>query len=1028
MKSLLTAFTIFTLLACNSESGVAGDDVTILDPGSEEYTWPELFYPDGAIDDGTKDISDVASVWPVPVSMGCSLDSDCTTPCGNGICKDGFCNIEVVSNRCLVQTEEPFEALCYKEGQNSSNIPCLTCLPRLDRRRLVPAVFFESFEDGNSMLPVISDLTGAGIIWNLAGKRSHSGSSALYLGNPQTHDYAAGQSRVASEARWNNIQIPEGPSPRLTFFLFMETEQTEGYDVFTVGIETTNENVTMFNSDAIAGTTHGEFIPISIDLTKFEGLEVSLVFRFDTGDGGLNRYEGIYIDDLVVHTGCCEFDKDCDDYDACTEDHCPVIGGTCSYKRLDNCCNTDADCSDGNPCTNDICEKPLGHCIHLSVDGCCLTEKDCDDGNPCTMDRCSGPGKICAYIPLCCEKDSDCVSGDTCVVGSCTPDGWCSYTDVCCHADRDCDDNDPCTLDLCNMGSCAHKPANIPGCCFPTVLQAGFDAGNDGFDVSSNGFGWYVVNDLKSYSSPGALYFGDPDKLTFIESSDVSGEAISPVVYLQPDTSLTLSFWYWADTDSSWYVDSSLKAIIVSDGNEYTVWTKGWSSPQKKWTQVKADISAFGGREIRVKFIFEASLWYWGWEPEGNYGEGLYIDDVEIISSCAKKTCSSNSDCPSPDTCLSGQCQNGACNYVYSCCSVKEDCDDGNLCTTDECINQKCKFTSIKGCCMSASDCNDSNYCTEDICPGAGMQCVNQIIPGCCVKNKDCEDLDPCTKDTCKNNECVHENVCCFSDNDCDDGDDTCTDDLCVEGICKHVPTGADGCCVSNVYSASFENGELHGFQLDPPVDGVGWTVANVGYAFDGDWSLYYGNPEKLNFDNGNINSGYALSPIVTIPPGGSTLEFRVYMDVEGSASYDVLRVYWNEGSSSTMLWTKGSSFPMLEFVEVKIVMNAFGGRTGQVVFWFGTNDAYLNTGKGVFIDSILLSATCEPVACTSDSDCDDGLIVTKEYCISSTCSYEIGAGPECTSDWECDDDDFCTYDYCEDGKCVYEEDPWCWL
>jgi hypothetical protein len=1034
--------------ACFVAACETGGSPSDQDPGAsdardafEEYAWPDLLVADPAVEaDAPHDAKpDAPPGLPYPVSLSCTGDDDCVTACGKGPCSDGLCVLAPAPGRCLVPGADPSVATCYGQGQSQAGLPCLRCSPEADPTRLTPSLLRERFDETPlAHPPVVEDLCGGGITWHVHEGRARSGTSSLYFGDSGTLTYAPGGVRVASAARYAGLALPEGMSPRLSFFLFLATEETEGYDVLSVQVTALGHATTVFSSDSIGGTTAGVFRKLDLDLSPWAGSTVEVAFVFDSIDGGMNAYEGAYLDDIELTTGCCGTLHDCDDADACTADECPSPGGTCRHQPKDACCSRDEECEDGDPCTADRCPSAGGGCVFEPIAGCCHATPECDDGDECTLDECPAPGASCLHRPLCCEEDADCVSGDPCFAGSCAAGGLCAYVDTCCHSDPECDDDDPCTVDLCNAGACGHKPANVPGCCFPTVLDAGFDAGPDGFSFGQpvNGFGWQAVVGMKSHGAPGALYFGDPVTKSFISTSDVSGEAVSPVFALEPDTSLSLSFWYWLDTDADWSVSSSMDARLVADGKEYTVWTKDWYAPQKSWTQVIVDVSAFGGRDVALKFTFNASVWdyYYLTAPgapapaASAYGEGAYVDDVVFTTSCAKKTCTAAAGCPSKDPCLTGQCQDGACVYVDSCCSSSAECDDGNLCTTDTCLYEHCQFTAIKGCCVTSFDCADSNACTEDWCPGPGLQCENPVIPGCCLSAKECDDGDKCTKDTCVAHECAHANVCCATDADCDDGDDVCTIDACVDQFCKHAQTGAAGCCPDTLLDASFEGGDLGGFEVDPPVGGVGWNATSASVAYDGAWSLYYGNPATMNFDNGNTNSGNATSPVMTIPAGyGAALDVHVWMDTETSTSYDMLTISWVDDTGAYGLWSKGWNVAMGSFFGVKVNLSAFAGRTGQVRFSFDTKDAYANSTKGVFLDAVLVTSTCAPVECGSDAACDDGLAVTADSCLAGTCTYEVGVAPQCVYDWDCDDDDYCTYDWCTGGVCQHEWDPWCW-
>ncbi|UCC31944.1 MAG: hypothetical protein JSU86_06630, partial [Phycisphaerales bacterium] len=122
----------------------------------------------------------------------------------------------------------------------------------------------------------------------------------------------------------------------------------------------------------------------------------------------------------------CVDDIDCDDYDACTEDHCDVDGsagyglGRCYrfhlYDPATDCCNA-ADGStdpfdDGNDCTADSCE------FKCTVGGnVCTDDSDCDPMDDTDVCRGTGvvaneslTGTLCVH-PIACAIDDECNDG-----------------------------------------------------------------------------------------------------------------------------------------------------------------------------------------------------------------------------------------------------------------------------------------------------------------------------------------------------------------------------------------------------------------------------------------------------------------------------------------------------------------------------------------------------------------------------------------------------------------------------------------
>jgi hypothetical protein len=147
----------------------------------------------------------------------------------------------------------------------------------------------------------------------------------------------------------------------------------------------------------------------------------------------------------------------CDDGNGCT------VGDVCS----DGICTSGAqkDCNDFNECTDDTCLSPSGDCQNLNNaepcddgnvctvddrcgDGDCQpgAEKDCNDHLDCTTDFCT-PTTDCQHEPVpepCCDTDAECADSD-----GCTTNERC-VNNACVSDPVTCDDGNKCTIDTCN--------------------------------------------------------------------------------------------------------------------------------------------------------------------------------------------------------------------------------------------------------------------------------------------------------------------------------------------------------------------------------------------------------------------------------------------------------------------------------------------------------------------------------------------------------------------------------------------------
>jgi hypothetical protein len=98
--------------------------------------------------------------------------------------------------------------------------------------------------------------------------------------------------------------------------------------------------------------------------------------------------------------------------------------------------------------------------------------------------------------------------------------------------------------------------------------------------------------------------------------------------------------------------------------------------------------------------------------------------------------------------------------------------------------------------CVFNTECDDGDSCTDDICV-SGV-CVSNSVPNCCTADTECDDNYECTTDSCIAGTCTYDPLpgCCQFNIECDDGND-CTTDVCIANQCAYQPeAGAAGCCV----------------------------------------------------------------------------------------------------------------------------------------------------------------------------------------------------------------------------------------
>lgn len=218
-----------------------------------------------------------------------------------------------------------------------------------------------------------------------------------------------------------------------------------------------------------------------------------------------------------------------------------------------------------------------------------------------------------------------------------------------CLTDADCQDGDPCTVDVCaETGLCSHPPAGLPGCCGGEAWSATFDAGLGGWQVQDlyadvpdkGGIVWSVVSTIgadgkpRYTSPPSALYFGDPSAPcvggggtcpSFNNGKVVGASATSPAIQLPVAGQVVASFQIYVDTEAGESFDR-VALNVLHGANVTQVWAK--KDAPKAFLPVTVDISKFSGQSIALQLVFDSV------DSFGNEGEGVYVDDLVIVTHC----------------------------------------------------------------------------------------------------------------------------------------------------------------------------------------------------------------------------------------------------------------------------------------------------------------------------------------------------------------------------------------------------------
>lgn len=252
-------------------------------------------------------------------------------------------------------------------------------------------------------------------------------------------------------------------------------------------------------------------------------------------------------------------------------------------------------------------------------------------------------------------------------------------------------------------------------------------------------------------------------------------------------------------------------------------------------------------------------------------------------------------------------------------------------------IDDKCKKRE----CKAASDCGVDGVCRVGGC--VDEVCDVQLVgaTGCCAVQQDCNDSDDCTSDGCVANQCLHEFI------------------------------EKPGCCFPDVRADyTFDIfGDLDGFAVvNDSVPGTGgadvrWHLSDRRF-HAGTRSMYFGNGDNANYDNGGIARGKATSPEFRVPATGDyELSFSVFVDVQTDSAKDKFVVDVMDGLTPTTVFSKAAipSAVYRNWFEVTgINLNTFKGKNIRLRFSFDSVDSLENAGEGVFVDSIRVVRACD--------------------------------------------------------------------
>jgi hypothetical protein len=584
----------------------------------------------------------------------CTDSSQCvsTDPCFQGSCEGNEC---VYVDRCCDSTVDCDDGNACTVGTCFNGFCLKTVLPI--EGCCIEDIFVESFDTGLVLDGWSFQGITSGVGWTVEAPPAldmPSPPAGLYYGNPSSWTYNSGGPNEGKV--WTPfLLLPSNTEIALSFDLFLDVQEGVATDLFTVlvhgpsGWEEIVEKPTLLV---------GQWQQVVLDVSALGGHAIQLAFEFKTITGLNNNGQGVFVDDLKFTTTCsprpCESTAECPSTDSCVVGSCSSAG-RCEY--ADVCCHSNLACDDANPCTVDSCVNQ--HCENSLVPVCCASSLDCDDGDLCTLDVCTAVGGAC-FFPLidgCCHDVDECDDGDVCTLDQCL-DNVCAHVNACCLTDADCDDGDDiCTVDDCVDGFCSYGPTGLEGCCLSQPTFWDFESPLDfTMTATSPPCGWQITDTGKSSSGAISMYYGDLTTMTFACGHN-AGTATSPDITLMPDVAYSLIFDANLDVESNTVYDT-LDLFAVIDGQEVLLWDKFAMIATDSWYPYTVDLSALAGRTFKLRFSFNTH------DEFANDSTGIYIDDLEITSSCLPKPCVDDPGCDDGVAQTLESCGLAGCEYV----------------------------------------------------------------------------------------------------------------------------------------------------------------------------------------------------------------------------------------------------------------------------------------------------------------------------------------------------------------------------
>jgi hypothetical protein len=418
-------------------------------------------------------------------------------------------------------------------------------------------------------------------------------------------------------------------------------------------------------------------------------------------------------------------------------------------------------------------------------------------------------------------------------------------------------------------------------------------------------------------------------------------------------------------------------------------------------------------------------------DGEGSCQAGTPIVCDDDLACTGIETCDPIDGCQlgTPVECLPGEvCEepDGICVTPPEC-TTDADCEDGLFCTVNTCDTETGTCGAVTACPPAVEGCVIIN----DSCDEENDTCVDFADDTLCI------DDSLCTVDTCN----ITTGLCDNTPVDCSDGVD-CTDDTCDEGTgeCMRIPNN-DNCPDDGFFCTGQEicdPGTGCVSEGDPCPEGTVCNDNSETCDVETDCGNETVEPGE-ECDDGNTLDGDCCSANCTFEPEGNSCADELFCNGEETC----------DGAGECLAGTE---------VDCSDDVNCTIDSCDEI------NDECVNTPNdnncpddGLFcngqeicdpVDGCVSSGDpcfgefcnedediCEPVECTTDSDCEDGLFCTVNTCdtetgtcgavtacppavegcviINDSCDEENDTCVDFADDSLCDDGSLCTVDTC---------------